>query len=60
MLSKAGDARVRVGRECGIVLVEVLKGKSVFGGGVVVDVGDSGVGFEAAGSGQEGVEGMCG
>ncbi len=55
MLGEAGDAGVGVGRDGRIVLVEVLQRERVFLRGVVVEVGHSHVGREAAGAGKEGV-----
>ena len=55
VLGEAGDAGVGVGREGGIVLVEVLEAESVFLGGVVVEIGHGQVGRKPAGAGDEGV-----
>ena len=53
MLGEAGDARVGVGREGGVVLVVVLERDRVLGGGVVVEVGNGNVRGKAAGAGDE-------
>jgi hypothetical protein len=60
VIGEAGDAGVGVGGEGWVVLVVVLEGEGVFRGDVVVDVGGELIGFEAAGAGKEGVEGVGG
>ena len=59
-LVESGNARVSIRRHSGIVLVIVLQRYGVFRVPVVVQVGDRLVAGEAAGSGHERIEGMCG
>ena len=49
MFRKARDARIGKGRNGGVVLVEVLERESVFGAGVVIEVGDCVVAGKTAG-----------
>src|SRR6202034_2509050 len=58
VLREAGNAGVGVRRECGIVLVVVLQRDGVLASGVVIEVGYAHVGFEAAGAGKKGIEGV--
>ncbi len=55
VLSKTGHARVGVGGERRVVLVEVLRRQRVFAGDVVVQISHGHVCSKAAGAGQEGV-----
>ena len=60
VLAEAGNARIRVGRDGRIVLVEVLRAQSVLGGGVVVEIGHGQIRGEPARAGDEGIVEMGG
>jgi hypothetical protein len=48
MLGEAGNAGIGVGRDGGIVLIEVLEREGVLLGGVVIEVGHGNIGVKAA------------